>query len=97
MSVSLASVVVASPDQLSCELGGEAAILNMKSGRYYGLDPIGARIWSLIQKPVKVAEVRDTLLEEYEVAAEQCEAELIDLLEKLAGAGLVEVDAETAG
>ena len=97
MSVSLASVVVASPDQLSCELGGEAAILNMKSGRYYGLDPIGARIWSLIQKPVKVAEVRDTLLEEYEVAAEQCEAELIDLLEKLAGAGLVEVHAETAG
>jgi len=97
MSVSLASVVVASPDQLSCELGGEAAILNMKSGRYYGLDPIGARIWSLIQKPVKVAEVRDTLLEEYEVAAEQCEAELIGLLEKLAGAGLVEVHAETAG
>ena len=95
MPVSLTSVVVASTDQLSCDLGGEAAILNTKSGLYYGLDPVGARIWSLIQKPARVEEVRDTLLEEYEVSPEQCEAELMGLLEKLAGAGLIEIHGES--
>ncbi len=96
MPVRLTSVVAASVDQLSCDLGGETAILNRKSGRQYRLDEVGSRIWGLIQKPVPVAEVRDALLEEYEVAAEQCEAELIEVLERLAGAGLIEVHAETA-
>ena len=32
------STVVVSQDQVSCELGGEAAILNLKAGVYYGLE-----------------------------------------------------------
>ena len=94
MPVSLSSIVAASADQLSCELGGETAILNTRSGRYFGVEGVGARIWNLIQGPAKVAEVRDALLAEYEVATEQCEAELLELLERLAGAGLIEVHAE---
>ena len=54
-TISDRSVVVAAKDQVSCDLAGEAAILNIKSGVYYGLDPVGARIWSLVQEPRKVA------------------------------------------
>ena len=43
--------MVATKDQVSCDLAGEAAILNIKSGVYYGLDPVGARIWNLMQEP----------------------------------------------
>ncbi len=95
MPVSLSSIVSASADQLFCDLGGETAILNRKSGRQYRLEEVGARVWGLLQRPVRVAEIRDALVEEYEVAAEQCEAELIEVLERLAGAGLIEVHAET--
>jgi hypothetical protein len=35
------STVVVSQDQVSCELGGEAAILNLKAGVYYGLSKAG--------------------------------------------------------
>ena len=50
-TISDRSVVVATKDQVSCDLAGEAAILNIKSGVYYGLDPVGARIWTLMQEP----------------------------------------------
>lgn len=70
------------------------AVLNTRSGRYYGLDGAGPRIWALLQEPRTVGAIRDALLGEYEVGAAQCEAELIDLLEKLAEAGLIEVRAE---
>src|ERR1700730_14483347 len=58
--VSLAdhSRVEAVPDQVSCDLAGEAVILNLKNGIYFGLDPVGARIWSLIQKPTTFADLR---------------------------------------
>ena len=85
------SVVVAVKDQVSCDLAGEAAILNIKSGVYYGLDPVGARIWSLLQDPRTVAEVRSTIINEYDVEPVRCARDLIGLLEKLLTEGLIEV------
>lgn len=92
--ISKRSVVMAAKDQVSCDLSGEAVILNLKSGVYYGLDTVGARIWNLIQEPTTVGEVRDVLVREYEVEPERCERDLLALLEKLADAGLVEVNPE---
>jgi len=91
------SVVVAVKDQVSCDLAGEAAILNIKSGVYYGLDPVGARIWSLVQDPKTVAEVRSTIVNEYDVEPERCARDLIDLLEKLLAEGLIEVRDGSSG
>ena len=85
------SIVAASSQQVSCPLGDEAAILNMKNATYYGLDAVGARIWDLLQRPRSVGEIRDTLLEEYDVEAERCERDLLSLLEKMVSEGLVEV------
>ena len=91
------SVVVAVTDQVSCDLAGEAAILNVKSGVYYGLDPVGARIWSLIQEPRAVEEIQRAITGEYDVEPDRCSRDLFSLLEKLLAEGLIEVkDASAA-
>ena len=66
------TVVVVAKEQISCDLAGEAAILNVKSGRSYGLDPVGARIWSLMQEPRPVAEIQNAITSEYDVEPERC-------------------------
>jgi hypothetical protein len=83
------SVVVASKDQVSCELAGEAAVLNTKTGVYYGLDPVGARVWQLVQQPRRVSEVGQQLVAEYEVDSERCMSDVVALLEKLRSEGLL--------
>ena len=94
--ISFCSTVAAATDQVSCDLAGEAVILNLKSGIYYGLDPVGARIWELIQeKPRSVEEIHNILLTEYEVEPERCEQDLLALLQQLAEHSLVEVERET--
>ncbi len=85
------SIVVASKDQVSCDLAGEAAILNIKKGVYYGLDPVGAQIWRLIQQPRSVNEVREAIVSEYDVEPERCESDLLALLARLLAEGLIEV------
>jgi len=90
------SIVVAAEDQVSSDLGGEMAILDLRVGVYYGLDEVGARVWQLIQEPRPVREVRDVLLEEYEVVPERCEHDLLALLQKLAEEGLIEVRDEAS-
>jgi hypothetical protein len=85
----MSSVVVASSDQVGANLDGETVLLGLKDGVYYGLNPVGARIWSLLEQPSTVAEIRDRILAEYVVAPERCERDLLALLERLAEHGLV--------
>jgi hypothetical protein len=89
--LTLESVVVASPDQVSCPLEDEVAILHLRAGVYYSLDPVGARIWELVATPRPVRAIRDALVAEYDVEPARCERDLLRLLEDLARAGLVEI------
>jgi hypothetical protein len=88
--MTLNTIVHASPDQVSCDLGGEAAILNLRTGRYYSLDPVGAEVWKLVGQPRTVADVRDAILDSFEVEPERCELDLFQLFDKLAAEGLIE-------
>ncbi len=89
--ISCNSLVMVAKDQVSCDLTGEAAILNLNDGMYYGLNEVGARIWSLLSEPIKVSHIRDQLESEYDVDSRRCEKDLLDLLSKLQDAGLIEV------
>ena len=88
----LDSTVVAIKDQISCDLIGEAIILSIKNGVYYTLDPIGSRIWSLIQEPVQVGKVRDIIISEYDVDRAKCEEDLNSLFSDLDREGLIAIE-----
>ena len=89
--VDASSIVVVSANQVSTTLGDEAVILGADAGQYFGLNEVGARIWELVQQPVSVSAIRDTLCREYDVAPEECERDLVELLNELSRNGLVDV------
>ena len=78
-------------EQVTCELSDEAVILHLNDGTYYGLDPVGASIWKLLQTPKTIQEIRDAIMEEYDVDADRCETDLRVLLKELAEKKLVVV------
>jgi hypothetical protein len=90
--ITTGTTVVAGQEQVSTDLTGEVVILNLHNGEYYGLNEVGARIWSLIQEPRTVGDLCKVLLEEYtEIEPVQCESEVVALLEEMAQANLVEI------
>jgi hypothetical protein len=89
--LSLHSIVVAASEQVSCPLGEESAILNLKNSVYYGMNPVGARVWDLLKQPQSVTELRNALLDEYEVDEVRCGDDLLALLETMRSEGLIEV------
>ena len=90
------ALVTAVKEQVSCDLAGETAILDLKSGQYYGLNPVGARIWQLIQESRMVSDVLNIIQSEYDVDAQSCERDLLALLAELQSKGLVEMKDATA-
>lgn len=83
--------VVAMPGQISSNLDGEEVILDVETGVYYGLNPVGAHIWALVQEPCAISTICATLQEEYEVDPAQCRQDVLLLLSQLADARLIEV------
>lgn len=88
--------VVVAKDQISSDLGEEVVILNLRTGVYHGLNAVGARIWNLLQESRTVKDIKDVILNEYDVEPDCCESDLLVLLQKLADEGLIEVRNETA-
>jgi coenzyme PQQ synthesis protein D (PqqD) len=76
---------------VSCELAGGAALLDLRSGTYFSVNPVGAHVWSLLRAPVAVSDIHGALAARYDVEPAQCYADLIELLQELAEAGLIKV------
>lgn len=76
-------------EHLCCELNNEAIILSLENGKYYGINPVGARIWELLQNSASVPEIERTLLREYDVDEEMCRQEIAAFLERMIAEGLI--------
>jgi len=64
------------------ELDDNQVMLHLEKGKYFGLTPVGKRIWELIEQPKSFSELTDILLSEFEVTEKQCSQEVQAFLEK---------------
>jgi hypothetical protein len=78
--------------QVSTDLGGEIAILDITGGNYFGLDGAGARVWALLQEPRTFAEICALITSEYDVDPTRCELDMVELITSLADERLVRIE-----
>ena len=89
--------VAASPeDVVSTDLSGGTALLDLRTGQYFTLDGVGSLVWTLLQTPSPRHRIVDAIVDQYEVAPDECDHDVEALLAELHGAALVET-VTTAG
>ena len=71
------------PQVMARQVGEETVILDLASGTYFGLDPVGARIWQLLADGKTLGEVCAAMLAEYEVSREDIERDVLKLADEL--------------
>ena len=74
---------ICNPDVIYRELGDECVLLHLKTGKYYGLNPVGLRMWQLILEKGDLEQVIQAMLDEYEVEPDQLRSDLLVLVEAL--------------
>ncbi len=82
---------VAIREHLYSDLNGEAVILSMKTGKYYGLNEVGRSIWNAIKYPTNLEEIHARVTREYDVDEKTCHREVSSFLQKMFAEGLIEV------
>lgn len=72
------------------EVGGELVLLDLASGQYFGLDPVGGRIWELLsERPHDLKELCDQIEAEFDAPRERIETDLRALTEQLSEQELI--------
>jgi len=89
ISVTPATVLSRSDDVLHQEVGGEAVLLDLASEQYFGLDPVGSRIWALIDGRTPLSAIHSALCEEFDAESTRIRDDLQALANALVLAGLV--------
>lgn len=84
------SIIRRRPDLITADVDGESIVLNSVTGTFYQLNASAARIWQLVENPQTLAAMVAHLTERFDVTAEQCRVDVLELIESLQGRGLVE-------
>lgn len=71
------------------ELDNHQVMMHIEVGKYFGLNPVGKRIWELINEPKTFSEITNQLLDEFDVEEEVCKHEVEVFLKKAMDADLV--------
>jgi hypothetical protein len=91
MTLSLDATVRIPEDVVFRELDGEAVILNLESGMYFGLDEIGTRIWQLLDLHKSLRKTLQALETEFDAPAERLASDLTTFVGTLQAKGLLTV------
>ena len=82
--------VRAPSDTLVNVIDGESVLLSLKSERYFGLDAVGTKMWTVLTTAPSIEAAQQTLIQEYDVDPQRLRQDLYALVEKLLDEGLVE-------
>ena len=81
--ITLDTVVRIHDDAVFRELGGEAVLLQLASGMYFGLDPVGTRLWQLLEQHGTLRMTVDAAARKFDTAADVLERDLVELVAEL--------------
>jgi hypothetical protein len=90
MAFSFTDRVKVAPDVLFRVVGEEGVLVNLRTELYFGLNPVGTRMWNALCGAPSIQAAYDKLLEEYEVEPAQLRADLEELIEQLLRQKLIE-------
>jgi hypothetical protein len=79
-------------DVLFQELQGEAVLLDLNEGVYFGLDKVGTRMWRLLELHGSIPGVVEGITREFDVDESRCAEDALALVKLLQEQGLVVVE-----
>ncbi len=65
------------------DLSGEKVMIDFESGKYFMIKGSGNDIWDMIQNEIKVEDIIEKLLSEYDVSREECTRSVMEFLGNL--------------
>ena len=77
------AIITKNSELLSSEIDNEIVMMNVETGKYYGMNSIGSEIWRLLDEPKELKDIHASLLSNFKVEKATCEIEVQSYLKHL--------------
>lgn len=89
--IGINSKIVRIDDFISSKMDDETIMLNIDKGEYYGINPIGSRIWELLEKPLTILELSNLLINEFDIDIDNCKKDVSVFIQHLQNKNMVKL------
>ena len=89
--ISLDSIVIQNKDLDATDMDGDLVMMDMLKGRYYSMNSVGSRIWTLIAVEHSVKDLISILLNEFDVDDKTCTDTVLDFLNGIYNEDLISI------
>jgi hypothetical protein len=87
------SVVSWAHDEIAgSDLGDEKVLVDFRQGRYFGLNPTGRFLFSLLEEPTAVHVLVEALAERHQISRKTASRDVLAFLDSMSGHGLITVE-----
>jgi hypothetical protein len=90
--ITVNSIVSCNKEILAANMDSEIVMMRVETGKYYSLGKMGSVLWSMLESPVSVQSIIDTLLDKYQIERDQCEKEVLEFLNQASREGLLKLE-----
>jgi hypothetical protein len=90
--ITVNSILSCNKEILAANMDSEIVMMRVETGKYYSLGKMGSVIWSMLESPVSVQSIIDTLLDKYQIERDQCEREVLEFLNQASREGLLKLE-----
>src|SRR4030095_3456257 len=87
--LSITDAVCVPEDVIVRELNGEAVVLNLHNGTYFGLNSVGMRIWQLCEEHGSLREVWQAMRQEFDAPGDALQTDLLVFVNELSSRKLL--------
>lgn len=95
-SLDLITIIVQDQNIIASPIDDEVVMANLKTDKYYGLNPVSTRIWHLLEEPQRLSDLCDVLMSEFDVDEATCQTEVLSFTQALYDAEMVTIVAADA-
>ncbi len=88
-SIDPGAVLVRRSDVLMASISGQAVLMSVQKGVYFGLDMIGTEIWRRLETPIAVSSLIELLIAAFDGEADEIRRDVVRFLDALAEAELI--------
>lgn len=90
--ININSIISKNDSLVASELDDGLVMMSLENNSYYGLDEIGKRVWEILDNKTSVDNLLLDLMSEYNVSRQECEQDILDLLESLQKENLIVIE-----
>ena len=91
VAVDPTSVVSRNEAIVFTDLDDTIVMMDVDEGKYYELDPIGVRIWTLLETSRTAADICDALAAQFDVDPDTCRSDTLEFLQTASSMRIVHV------